>query len=58
MTEIPDENGTARGDDGTVRPVEEAARVSVAGDLAETIEPDIADMDDTPEGHRGDVDYG
>lgn len=58
MTEIPDENGTARGDDGTVRPAEEAARDSVAGDLAATIEPDIADMDDTPEGHRGDVDYG
>ncbi|MFF1383068.1 hypothetical protein ACFVWT_05850 [Arthrobacter sp. NPDC058288] len=55
MTEIPDENGTARGDDGTIRPAEEAARDSVAGDLAATIEPDIADMDDTPEGRRGDV---
>ncbi|MDQ0076143.1 hypothetical protein [Arthrobacter oryzae] len=53
MTEIPDENGTARGDDGTSRPVDEAARDSVDSDLAATIEPDIAGMDDTPEGHPG-----
>jgi hypothetical protein len=58
MTEIPDENGTARGDDGTSRPLDEAARESVAGDLAATIEPDIAEMDDTPEGHPGGVDHG
>ncbi|MEK0157081.1 hypothetical protein [Arthrobacter oryzae] len=58
MTEIPDEDGTARGDDGTTRPADEAGRDTVAGDLAATIEPDIAGMDDTPEGHRGDVDHG
>jgi len=58
MTEIPDENGTARGDDGMSRPVDEAARDSVAGDLAATIEPDIAEMDDTPEGHPGGADHG
>jgi hypothetical protein len=57
MTEIPDEDVTARGDDGTTRPVDEAARDSVAGDLAATIEPDIAEIDDTPEGHRGDADH-
>jgi len=54
MTEIPDEDGSARGDDGTSRPMEEAARDSVPGDLAATIEPDIAGLDDTPEGHPGD----
>ncbi|WLQ06376.1 hypothetical protein [Arthrobacter oryzae] len=57
MTEIPDEDGTARGDDGTTRPVDEAGRDTVAGDLAATIEPDIAGMDDTPEGHRGETDH-
>lgn len=57
MTEIPDEDGGARGDDGTSRPVEEAARDSVASDLAATIEPDIAGMDDTPEGRPG-ADHG
>jgi hypothetical protein len=57
MTEIPDENGTARGDDGTSRPLEEAARESVSGDLATTKEPDIAGMDDTPEGHPGGADH-
>ncbi len=58
MTEIPDENGTARGDDGMSRPVDEAARDSVAGDLAATIDPDIAGMDDTPEGHPGGDEHG
>lgn len=54
MTEIPDEDGTARGDDGKSRPEDEGARESVAGDLAATIEPDIAELDGTPEGHRAD----
>ncbi|WP_427171096.1 hypothetical protein [Arthrobacter sp. 92] len=54
MTEIPDEDATARGDDGTVRPRSEGARGSIAGDLAATIEPDIAELDETPEGHRAD----
>jgi hypothetical protein len=57
MTEIPDEDGSARGDDGTSRPTEEAARDSVPGDLAATIEPDIAGLDDTPEGHPGGDDH-
>lgn len=57
MTEIPDEDGTARGDDGTSRPVDEAARDSVESDLAATKEPDIAEMDDTPEGHPGGADH-
>jgi hypothetical protein len=57
MTEIPDENGTARGDDGTSRAADEAARDSVDSDLAATIEPDIAEMDDTPEGHPGGADH-
>lgn len=57
MTETPDENGTARGDDGTSRPMDEAARDSVDSDLAATIEPDIAGMDDTPEGHPGGADH-
>lgn len=38
------------------RPVDEAARDSVDSDLAATIEPDIAAMDDTPEGHPGSTD--
>jgi hypothetical protein len=54
MTETPDEDGTARGDDGTARAEDEGARQSVAGDLAATIDPDIARLDDTPEGHPGD----
>ncbi|MBT2594711.1 hypothetical protein [Arthrobacter sp. ISL-72] len=58
MTEIPDEDGSARGDDGMSRPMEEAARDSVAGDLAATIEPEIAGLDDTPEGHPGGADPG
>jgi hypothetical protein len=58
MTEIPDEDGTARGDEGTSRPAEESGRESVAGDLATTKEPGIARMDDTPEGHPGGADRG
>jgi hypothetical protein len=57
MTEIPDEDGAARGDNGTSRPAEESGRESVAGDLATTKEPDIARLDDTPEGHPGGADH-
>jgi hypothetical protein len=37
--------------------MDEAARDSVDSDLAATIEPEIAGMDDTPEGHPGGADH-